>query len=94
MMVVSDAEVRAIIMRADSKGEAAAWCTAGADFAQQWQSQALDAGIVLLGVFATALFYGGPVVTPAVSRNALGGGRARRRRAGIRRLVLPIAVVV
>ena len=67
MMLVVTLKYVTIIMRADNKGEGGSLAllalinrTVGGK--KRWTS-----GIVLLGVFATALFYGDSMITPAMS---------------------------
>ncbi|URD61343.1 potassium transporter Kup [Sphingomonas sp. KRR8] len=67
MMIIVTLKYTTIIMRADNKGEGGSLAllalinrTAGAK--RRW-----TAGIVMLGVFATALFYGDSMITPAIS---------------------------
>ncbi len=66
MMVVVTLKYVLIIMRADNKGEGGSLAllalVSGRTKTQRWTQ-----GIILLGVFATALFYGDSMITPAVS---------------------------
>ncbi|MET0360395.1 MAG: potassium transporter Kup [Sphingobium sp.] len=66
MMLVVTLKYVTIIMRADNKGEGGSLALLalinGTTKTQRWSR-----GIVLLGVFATALFYGDSMITPAVS---------------------------
>ena len=66
MMLVVTLKYVTIIMRADNKGEGGSLALLALINAnsgkRRWTS-----GIVLLGVFATALFYGDSMITPAVS---------------------------
>lgn len=66
MMVVVTFKYVLIIMRADNKGEGGSLAllalVSGRTKTQRWTQ-----GIILLGVFATALFYGDSMITPAVS---------------------------
>ncbi|MCW4463887.1 potassium transporter Kup [Sphingomonas sp. BT-65] len=66
MMVVVTLKYVSLIMRADNKGEGGSLALLAlinrASGQKRW-----TAGIVLLGVFATALFYGDSMITPAVS---------------------------
>jgi len=67
MMLVVTIKYVAIIMRADNKGEGGslallALINRTAAGPRRWTK-----GIVLLGVFATALFYGDSMITPAIS---------------------------
>lgn len=66
MMIIVTLKYVTVIMRADNKGEGGslallALINQGAS-GKRWSQ-----GIVLLGVFATALFYGDSMITPAVS---------------------------
>ena len=69
MMLVVTVKYVAIIMRADNKGEGGSLAllalinrSTQGDRKRRW-----TAGIVLLGVFATALFYGDSMITPATT---------------------------
>ncbi|CAN5353159.1 potassium transporter Kup [soil metagenome] len=66
MMLVVTLKYVTIIMRADNKGEGGSLALLalinGQTRTRRWSS-----GIILLGVFATALFYGDSMITPAVS---------------------------
>jgi cytochrome c-type biogenesis protein CcmH len=66
MMAVVTLKYVTVIMRADNKGEGGSLALLALISADR-RAEALDAGIVLLGVFATALFYGDSMITPAVS---------------------------
>jgi len=66
MMLVVTLKYVSIIMRADNKGEGGSLALL-ALISRSVPSQRWSAGIVLLGVFATALFYGDSMITPAVS---------------------------
>ncbi|MBA3668415.1 MAG: KUP/HAK/KT family potassium transporter, partial [Sphingomonas sp.] len=68
MMIIVTIKYVSIIMRADNKGEGGSLAllalinrSTGSD-KRKWTT-----GIVLLGVFATALFYGDSMITPAIS---------------------------
>ena len=67
MMIIVTIKYVMVIMRADNKGEGGSLALlalinrAGAG-GKRW-----SAGIVLLGVFATSLFYGDSMITPAIS---------------------------
>ena len=92
MMVVVTIKYVAIIMRADNKGEGGSLALlaliSGRTRTQRWTR-----GIVLLGVFATSLFYGDSMITPAVSvLSAVEGlAVAAPSMAG---LVLPIVIAI
>jgi KUP system potassium uptake protein len=66
MMIVVTLKYVTIIMRADNKGEGGSLALlaliSGRTKEHRWTR-----GIILLGVFATALFYGDSMITPAVS---------------------------
>ncbi|MDE0878612.1 MAG: KUP/HAK/KT family potassium transporter, partial [Sphingomonas bacterium] len=66
MMIVVTVKYVIIIMRADNKGEGGSLAllalVSGRTTSKRWTT-----GIILLGVFATALFYGDSMITPAVS---------------------------
>lgn len=90
MMVVVSLKYVAIIMRADNKGEGGSLAllalVSGRTRNMRWTR-----GIVLLGVFATALFYGDSMITPAVSVLGAVEGLAVAAPA-FANLVLPISV--
>ncbi|GAA4778292.1 potassium transporter Kup [Stakelama sediminis] len=92
MMVVVTLKYVTIIMRADNKGEGGSLAllalVSGKTKSQRWSR-----GIILLGVFATALFYGDSMITPAVS--VLGAVEGLAVAApGFGGLIVPIAVVI
>ncbi|MEZ0495438.1 potassium transporter Kup [Sphingomonas sp. IW22] len=92
MMIVVTLKYVSIIMRADNKGEGGSLALlaliSGRSAGQRWTR-----GIVLLGVFATALFYGDSMITPAVSvLGAVEGLSVAAPAFG--GLVLPIAVMI
>lgn len=66
MMVVVTFKYVAIIMRADNKGEGGSLALL-ALINRKTENKRWTKGIVLLGVFATALFYGDSMITPAIS---------------------------
>lgn len=66
MMVIVTLKYVTIIMRADNKGEGGSLALL-ALINQNVAGKSWSTGIVLLGVFATALFYGDSMITPAVS---------------------------
>ncbi|WP_369412052.1 potassium transporter Kup [Hephaestia mangrovi] len=92
MMIVVTLKYVSIIMRADNKGEGGSLALlaliSGKVKNLRWTS-----GIILLGVFATALFYGDSMITPAVSvLGAIEGLSVAAPAFG--GLVLPLAVVI
>lgn len=92
MMIVVSIKYVAIIMRADNKGEGGSLAllalVSGRTRSRRW-----TAGIILLGVFATSLFYGDSMITPAVTVLGAVEGLAIAAPA-FSPLVLPIAVVI
>src|SRR3569623_559580 len=92
MMIVVSLKYVSIIMRADNKGEGGSLAllalVSGRTKTRRWSN-----GIILLGVFATALFYGDSMITPA--ETGLGAVVGRSVAApGLSHLVLPIAAVI
>ena len=66
MMIIVTLKYVSVIMRADNKGEGGSLALL-ALINKNVGGKKWTAGIVLLGVFATALFYGDSMITPAVS---------------------------
>ena len=66
MMIVVTLKYVTILMRADNKGEGGSLALL-ALIARKTEGVRWGAGVVLLGVFACALFYGDSMITPAVS---------------------------
>src|SRR3569833_2087981 len=92
MMIVVSLKYVSIIMRADNKGEGGSLAllalVSGRTKTRRWSN-----GIILLGVFATALFYGDSMITPAVT--VLGAVEGLSVAVpGLSHLVLPIAAVI
>ena len=92
MMIVVTLKYVTIIMRADNKGEGGSLAllalVSGRTKTKRWSR-----GIVLLGVFATALFYGDSMITPAVSvLSAVEGVAVAAPAFG--GLVVPIAIAI
>jgi len=92
MMVVVTIKYVAIIMRADNKGEGGSLALL-ALISSKAQTKKWTAGIVLLGVFATSLFYGDSMITPAVSVLSAVEGLAVAQ-PGMAHFVLPIAIAI
>ncbi len=92
MMIVVTVKYVIIIMRADNKGEGGSLAllalVSGKTKTRRWSK-----GIILLGVFATALFYGDSMITPAVSVLSAVEGLAVAA-PGFAGLVLPIAIAI
>ncbi|WP_277968327.1 MULTISPECIES: potassium transporter Kup [Sphingomonas] len=92
MMIVVTFKYVAILMRADNKGEGGSLALLalvnGRTTTRRWSR-----GIILLGVFATALFYGDSMITPAVSvLSAVEGLKVAAP--GLSQFVLPIAMAI
>ncbi|USI73002.1 potassium transporter Kup [Sphingomonas morindae] len=93
MMIVVTLKYVAIIMRADNKGEGGslallALVSRSLSGARRWTR-----GLVLLGVFATALFFGDSMITPAMSvLSAVEGITVVE--AGFGRFVLPASILI
>ncbi|WP_442681257.1 potassium transporter Kup [Sphingomonas sp. ASY06-1R] len=67
MMIVVTIKYVAIIMRADNKGEGGSLALLALISRSGSTKARWTKGLVLLGVFATALFYGDSMITPAMS---------------------------
>ncbi|MDB5698920.1 MAG: trkD, partial [Alphaproteobacteria bacterium] len=67
MMIVVTLKYVTIIMRADNKGEGGSLALLALINRRSEGPRRWTKGIVLLGVFATALFYGDSMITPAIS---------------------------
>jgi KUP system potassium uptake protein len=92
MMLVVTIKYVAVIMRADNRGEGGSLALL-ALISRKTQGVAWGPGIVLLGVFATALFYGDSMITPAMSvLSAVEGLTVVDN--GFTPFVLPIAVLI
>ncbi|HEX4693952.1 potassium transporter Kup [Sphingomonas sp.] len=92
MMVVVTIKYVAIIMRADNKGEGGSLALL-ALISSKAGTRKWTAGIILLGVFATSLFYGDSMITPAVSVLSAVEGLAVAQ-PGMAHFVLPIAIAI
>ncbi|MET0180091.1 MAG: potassium transporter Kup [Novosphingobium sp.] len=90
MMIIVTIKYVSVIMRADNKGEGGSLALL-ALINKNVGGKRWTAGIVLLGVFATALFYGDSMITPAVSvLGAIEGFAVYQP--GMKNLVVPIVV--
>ncbi|MFL6802281.1 MAG: KUP/HAK/KT family potassium transporter, partial [Sphingomicrobium sp.] len=67
MMIIVTLKYVTIIMRADNKGEGGSLALLALINRTLGSTKRWTSGIVLLGVFATALFYGDSMITPAVT---------------------------
>jgi len=91
MMIIVTLKYVMIIMRADNKGEGGSLALLALINRQIGGKKKWTAGIVLLGVFATALFYGDSMITPAISVLSAVEGLTTVN-AGLEPWVIPIAV--
>ena len=92
MMIVVTLKYVSIIMRADNKGEGGSLALL-ALVSNRTKTRRWSAGIIMLGVFATALFYGDSMITPAVSVLSAVEGLAVAAPA-FKGAVIPIAVAI
>ncbi len=92
MMIVVSVKYVAIIMRADNNGEGGSLALL-ALVSGQTKTKRWTRGIILLGVFATALFYGDSMITPAVTVLSAVEGLAVAAPA-FGGFVIPIAVAI
>lgn len=90
MMVIVTLKYVSIIMRVDNKGEGGSLALL-ALINQHVSGKRWTGGIVLLGVFATSLFYADSMITPAVSVLSAIEGVAIYN-PGLSRLVVPLVV--
>ncbi|WP_076073275.1 potassium transporter Kup [Sphingomonas montana] len=93
MMLVVTIKYVSIIMRADNKGEGGSLALLALINRKGGGKRRWNKGIVLLGVFATALFYGDSMITPAISVLSAVEGLAVVETA-FAPLVLPIAITI
>jgi KUP system potassium uptake protein len=92
MMIVVTIKYVIFIMRADNRGEGGSLALL-ALINRRVQGGKWSAGIILLGVFATALFYGDSMITPAMSvLSAVGGLKIINP--GFEKFVVPISVAI
>jgi len=92
MMVIVTLKYVTVIMRADNKGEGGSLALL-ALVNQHISTRRWSNWIVLLGVFATSLFYGDSMITPAVSvLSAIEGVAVYEP--GLARAVVPMVVVI
>jgi KUP system potassium uptake protein len=91
MMIIVTLKYVTIIMRADNKGEGGSLALLALINRTLSGKKKWTSGIILLGVFATALFYGDSMITPAVSVLSAVEGLTTVN-AGLQPFVVPIAV--
>jgi KUP system potassium uptake protein len=92
MMIVVTLKYVIILMRADNKGEGGSLALL-ALISRKTEKARWGSAIVLLGVFACALFYGDSMITPAVSVLSAVEGLAVVQH-DLARFVIPIAVAI
>ncbi len=93
MMLVVTLKYVTILMRADNKGEGGSLALLALISRKTGGKARWTSGIVLLGVFACALFYGDSMITPAVSVLSAVEGLTIVER-GLEPLVVPIAIII
>ena len=91
MMIIVTLKYVSIIMRADNKGEGGSLALLALINRQIGGKKRWTSWIVLLGVFATALFYGDSMITPAISVLSAVEGLTTVN-AGLQPFVVPIAI--
>lgn len=92
MMIIVTFKYVTVIMRADNKGEGGSLALL-ALINQHTDGKRWGRGIILLGVFATALFYGDSMITPAVSvMGAIEGVAVYQP--NMHRLIVPLVVAI
>ena len=91
MMIIVTLKYVTIIMRADNKGEGGSLALLALINRTLSGKKKWTSGIILLGVFATALFYGDSMITPAVSVLSAVEGLTTVN-SGMQPFVVPIAV--
>src|SRR5206468_10138290 len=79
-----------LAMRADNKGEGGSFALLSL-LSRKLPGKSWTRGLVLLGVLATALFYGDAIITPAISVLSAVEGLTVVQ-AGLQPLVLPISI--
>jgi KUP system potassium uptake protein len=92
MMIVVTLKYVTILMRADNKGEGGSLALL-ALISRKTEAARWGTAIILLGVFACALFYGDSMITPAVSVLSAVEGLVVVE-AGLQPWVVPIAIVI
>src|SRR5689334_3417378 len=91
MMIIVTLKYVMIIMRADNKGEGGSLALLALINRTISGKKRWARGIVMLGVFATALFYGDSMITPAISVLSAVEGLTTVN-AGLQPFVVPIAI--
>jgi KUP system potassium uptake protein len=91
MMIIVSLKYVTILTRADNKGEGGSLALLALINRSTTTTRRWSGGIVLLGVFATALFYGDSMITPAISVLSAVEGLTTVN-AGFEPYVLPICI--
>ncbi len=92
LMLIVTLKYVLVAMRADNKGEGGSFALL-ALISRNLGEKKWAAGLVTLGVLATALFYGDAMITPAISVLSAVEGLTIVN-AGLKPLVIPIAIVI
>ncbi|MEO6360164.1 MAG: potassium transporter Kup [Sphingomicrobium sp.] len=93
MMIIVTLKYVTIIMRADNKGEGGSLALLALINRTTSDTRRWTSGIVLLGVFATALFYGDSMITPAISVLSAVEGLTTVQ-AGFEPYVIPVSIAI
>ena len=93
MMIIVTLKYVSLIMRADNKGEGGSLALLALINRTLGGKKRWTSGIIMLGVFATALFYGDSMITPAISVLSAVEGLTTVN-AGLAPFVIPIAVAI
>ncbi len=93
MMIIVTLKYVLIIMRADNKGEGGSLALLALINRSNQGRKRWTAGIIMLGVFATALFYGDSMITPAISVLSAVEGLTTVN-AGFQSWVIPLAIAI
>ena len=93
MMIIVTVSYVSIILRADNKGEGGSLALLALINRETSGKKRWTGGIVLLGVFATALFFGDAMITPAISVLSAVEGLTTVQ-ANFQPFVIPIAIVL
>src|SRR5438445_450473 len=91
MMIIVTLKYVTIIMRADNKGEGGSLALLALINRTLSGKKRWTSGVIMLGVFATALFYGDSMITPAISVLSAVEGLTTVN-AGLAPFVIPIAI--
>ncbi|MCY7339973.1 MAG: KUP/HAK/KT family potassium transporter, partial [Sphingomonas bacterium] len=93
MMIIVTIKYVMVIMRADNKGEGGSLALLALINRSTTSTKKWSGGIVMLGVFATALFYGDSMITPAISVLSAVEGLTTVQ-AGFQPYVIPLAIAI